>query len=71
METKKTWKEKHDLLLKNKSDIIKKYNGDVPIKEIAKTYGVSVGCISDNLKLWGVRREHGVKYLLRKMILEE
>ena len=65
-----TWKEKHEMLLKNKKDIITKYNNSVPVKEIAKIYGLSISCISNNLKLWGIRRKSGIRYLLRKMILE-
>ena len=67
---KLNWKEKHVMLLKNKKDIIKRYNYDIPIKEIAKEYGVTTGCISNNLKLWGVRRKRGIRYLLGRMLLE-
>ena len=66
-----SWKEKHNLILKNKKDIIRKYNDDMPIKEIGKMYKVSMGCISDNLKLWGIRKKHGIRYILRKILLEE
>ena len=66
----KTWKEKHDILLENMDDIIHAHNENIPIKEIAKVYEVSGGCISHNLKLWGVIKKHGIKYLLRKMISE-
>ena len=64
------WKEKHEILLKNKNEIIEKYNEGIPIKEIAKIYKVSGGCINKNLGLWGVIKKHGIKYLLGKMILE-
>jgi len=43
----RTWKEKHDFILENKRDIIKKYNEDIPIKKIASEYGVSTCCISN------------------------
>jgi hypothetical protein len=65
-----TWKEKHKMLLRNKKDIIKQYKGYIPIKLIAREYGVSPSCITINLKVWGVRRRGGIKYLLGKMILE-
>jgi len=65
-----TWKEKHNVILENKKDIIKKYNESVPIEEIAKKYKVSGFCISNNLKLWGMKKKHGIRYLLGKMILE-
>ena len=64
------WKDKHKTLLENKKDIIKQYKNFVPVRLIAKEYGVTTGCISLNLKLWGMRRRRGIKYLLRKMILE-
>lgn len=70
IEMRRTWKEKHNDVLKNKKDIIRKYNNDMPIKEIAKIYKVSTGCISNNLKLWGIRKKHGIKYILGKLILE-
>jgi len=61
--------EKRDLILKNKKDIIREYNDNVSISEIAKIYKVSTGCISNNLKLWGIRKKHGIKYILSKLIL--
>ena len=72
------WKEKHEKLLRDKDIIIKIYNkhyvkyGDAQKinRKIANIYGVSAGCISENLKSWGVLKEHGIKYLLRKMVLE-
>jgi len=64
------WKEKHEILLKNKNEIIKKYNKNIPIEEIARIYRVSGGCIYKNLSSWGIIKEHGIKFLLRKMILE-
>ena len=70
MEIKRTWKDKHNILLRNKNDIIEKYNDDVSITEIAEMYGVTIGCISNNLKLWGIRKRSGIKYLLSKMLLE-
>jgi len=59
---------KRNSILKNKEDIISKYNNDIPMTRIAKVYGVSIGCISNNLKLWGVRKKHGLKFLLRNLI---
>ena len=70
MKTKRTWKDKHKMLLKNKNDIIKQYKDYVPIKLIAREYGVSISCMTQNLKLWGVRKRSGIKFLLGKMILE-
>ena len=66
----KNWKEKHDEIVRNKKDIIKAYNENIPIKEIARIYKVSGGCISKNLKLWGAVQKHGIKYLLGKMLKE-
>ena len=60
--------EKHDSILRNKESIIKEYDNNVSISKIAKIYGVSIGCISNNLKLWGVRKNHGIKFLLREVI---
>ena len=65
------WKEKHDRIMKNKNDIIEMYNGNIPIKEIAKIYKVSGGCINNNLRLWGAIKKHGIKYLLGKLIKGE
>ena len=65
-----TWKIKHDFILENKEDIIKKHNENIPIKEIARTYKVSGGCINDNLRLWGEIKRHGIKYLLGKILKE-
>ena len=62
--------EKRDSILENKENIIRAYNGNISISKIAGIYGVSVGCISNNLKKWEVRKKHGVKYLLGKMILQ-
>ena len=67
----KNWKEKHDEIVKNKKDIIKAYNENIPIIKIAKIYKVSEGCISGNLRLWGAVQKHGIKYLLEKMLLRE
>jgi len=67
---KLTRKDKHKILLKNKRYIIERYNKNIPIKKIARIYRVSTGCISNNLKLWGIRRKHGVKYLLGKILLK-
>ena len=60
------WKEKYNFILKNKEDIIERYRGNIPVKKIAKIYKVSEGCIYVNLKLWGVIKRHGIKYLLTK-----
>ena len=62
------WKEKHKILLENKKGIIKKYNENIPIKEIAKIYKVSYSCIRNNLRLWGIRKNSGIRYLLAKCI---
>ncbi|MCK4446834.1 MAG: hypothetical protein KAW56_07110 [Candidatus Marinimicrobia bacterium] len=62
--------EKRDLILRNKENIIRAYDDKVTLSKIAKVYGVSVGCISNNLKLWGVRKRHGVKYLLNRIALQ-
>ena len=63
------WKEKHERLLKNKRDIIKQYKDYVPVKLIAKEYGVSLSCISQNIRNWDINRK-GIKYLLGKALLE-
>ena len=65
------WKEKHDRIMENKMDIIKKYKENIPIKEIARIYKVSGGCINNNLRLWGAIQKHGIKYLLGKLIIGE
>jgi len=65
----KTWKEKHEIILENKKDIIKQYNDFVPVKLIAREYGLSTSCISNNMRLWGIKRS-GIKYLLGKMLKE-
>ena len=65
-----TWKNKHKTLLKNKEDIIKQYKNFVPVKLIAREYGVSMSCIHLNLRLWGIRKRSGIKNLLGKMLLE-
>ena len=55
---------------KEKNNIIKKYNENVPILEIAKEYGVEKNTIYKRLERWGIRKRSGIKYLLGKMILE-
>lgn len=70
MEIKKTWKDKHNTLLKNKNDIIKLYKDYVPVKLIAREYGVSEPYIYKVLEQWGVGKRSGIKHLLGKMILE-
>jgi len=55
---------------KEKKNIIQKYNENVPIKEIAEEYGVTVNTIYKRLERWGVRKRSGIKYFLGKMILE-
>lgn len=69
MEAKRTWKEKGNRLLKNKDDIIKQYKDYVPVKLIAKEYGVSEAYVYEKLRLWSIRRS-GIKFLLGKIILE-
>ena len=59
---------KHDSILKNKKDIIKMYNECIPIQKISVKYNVTTGCISNNLKLWGVRKKHGLRFLLRNLL---
>jgi len=66
-----TWKEKHNKIIKSKVDIIKEYRAGIPIKKIAKAYGVAGSCIYNNLRLWGIVVEHGIKYLLKEMLLSE
>lgn len=56
--------------MKNKKDIIKKHNENIPIKEIAEMYKMSISCINNNLKIWGIRKRHGIKYLLAKCLIE-
>ncbi len=53
---------------KEKKDIIKKYNENVPIKEIAKMYNLTSVCIYKRLERWGVKKRFGIKYLLGKML---
>ena len=55
---------------KEKNNIIKKFNENVPITEIAKEYGVKKNTIYKRLGRWGIRRRSGIKRLLGKMILE-
>ena len=63
------WKEKNERLLKNKRDIIKQYKDYVPVKLIARDYGVSEAYIYLKIKLWDIERS-GIKYLLHKALLE-
>jgi hypothetical protein len=39
-------------------------------QKIANIYGVSAGCIANNLRLWGILKRHGIKYLLAKCLIE-
>jgi len=55
---------------KEKDDIIKKYNENMPIREIAEIYKLTPISIYKRLERWGVKRKSGIKYLLGKMILE-
>ena len=64
------WKEKHERRLRNKRNIIKQYKDYVPVKLIAKEYGVTIATITRNLKSWSIRERSGIKYLLRKALLE-
>jgi len=52
--------DKHKSVLKNKKDIIKQYKDYVPTKLIAREYGVTRGCIYQNLRDWGIKRENGI-----------
>jgi len=52
--------DKHTSVLKNKKDIIKQYKDYVPTKLIAREYGVTRGCIYQNLRDWGIKRENGI-----------
>ena len=65
-----TCKGKHKRLLKNKNDIIKQYKDFVPVKLIAREYGVTRDTVYKWLKKWGIRKRSGIRYLLGKMILE-
>ncbi len=73
-----TWKDKHEKILRDKNIIIETYNkycsgyGDsVKVcKKIASVYGVSVSCIHNHLHLWGIKKDHGIKYQLRRLLLE-
>jgi transposase len=56
--------------MKNKHDIIKQYNNNISIKKIAEKYNVTIDTIYKRLRKWGVRKEHGIKYLLSKCIKE-
>lgn len=67
---KLTWKEKHKMLLRNKVDIVKEFNNNIPVKKIAKKYELSISCINQNLKKWGLRKKHGIRHILSKLILE-
>ena len=66
----KNWKEKHEVIIKNKRDIIKQYKDYVPVKLIAREYGLSTSCISNNMRLWGIKRS-GIKYLLGKCLRDD
>ena len=57
-------------MIKDKKDIIKKYNDNIPIQKIAKDYGVTKNTIYKRLERWGVRKRSGIRYLLGKMISE-
>ena len=60
-----------EIATQEKRDIIKRYNENMPIKEIAKIYSVTSTCIYKRLGRWGIKKKAGIKYLLGKMILEE
>ena len=59
-----------DMDWEEKKDIIKKYNENVPIKEIAKTYNLTSVCVYKRLERWDIKKRSGIRYLLGKMILE-
>ena len=59
-----------DWSLERKKEIIRKYNDNILIKEIAEEYGVKNDTIYKWLKKWGIRKRSGIRYLLGKMILE-
>ena len=63
-------KDKHKRLLERKKEIIRKYNDNILIKEIAEEYSVKNDTIYKWLRKWGVRKRSGIRYLLGKMILE-
>uniref|UniRef100_A0A6H1ZLQ1 Uncharacterized protein n=1 Tax=viral metagenome TaxID=1070528 RepID=A0A6H1ZLQ1_9ZZZZ len=60
---------RHNIILENRKDIIRQYKDYIPVKDIAREYGLSGSYIYKKLKLWGMRR-NGIKYLLGKMLLE-
>ena len=53
-----------------KKDIIKKYNENMSIKEIAKMYNLTSICVYKRLERWGYKKRSGIKILLGKMLLE-
>jgi len=58
-------------LLENRKDIIiKQYKDFVPIKLIAREYGVTTDTVYKRLKKWGIGKRSGIKFLLGKMLLE-
>jgi len=59
-----------ETMIQEKKDIIKKYNENMPVEEIAKAYSVTSTCIYKRLSRWGIKKRSGIKYLLNKMILE-
>ena len=65
------WKKKHNYILSNKTNIIKYHEEGISLKKIANTYKVSTHCIYDNLRLWNPPKKHGIKYLLKEMLLSE
>jgi predicted DNA-binding protein YlxM (UPF0122 family) len=65
-----TWKEKHNHILENKIDIVKRYKEGITLEEIANIYKVSKKCIWNNINKWGLLKRHGIKYLLGKCFRE-
>ena len=67
-----TWKEKHELVLNNKDNIIKAYQNGMSVNEIAAIYKISGYCIYYNIRNWNkLNKKHGIKYLLKNLIIKE
>ena len=67
-----TWKEKHELVLNNKDNIIKAYQNGMSVNEIAAIYKISGGCVYYNIRNWNkLNKKHGIKYLLKNLMIKE
>ena len=66
-----SWKSKHKVLWKKKNIIKKMYQDGMSVKDIASECGVSEFFIYKYIRIWGLGRRRGIKFILGKLLSEK